>query len=93
VSFSHQKMRAAFCVGDRKLVRQAARQAVETRRALEVVQRVFALDRVGHGLFSSAAWKVTPSRMAWRSTVRPWRAASASSHSLAMYEYGDEKSK
>jgi hypothetical protein len=26
-------------------------------------------------------------------TVRPWRAASASIHSEAMYEYGDEKSK
>jgi hypothetical protein len=31
--------------------------------------------------------------MARRRTTRPWRAASASIHSLAMYEYGDEKSK
>jgi len=45
------------------------------------------------GLRSSAAWKVTPSRMACHCTARPWRAASASIHSDAMYEYGDEKSK
>src|SRR5574337_1296951 len=30
--------------------------------------------------------------IARRCTVRPWRAAIASIHSLAMYEYGDEKS-
>jgi hypothetical protein len=45
------------------------------------------------GLLSSAAWKVAPSRMACQRTVRPWRAATASIHSDAMYEYGDEKSK
>ena len=44
------------------------------------------------GLFSSAAWKVTPSSIAFQRTVRPCRAASASIHSEAMYEYGDEKS-
>jgi hypothetical protein len=45
-----------------------------------------------HRARSSAAWKVTPSRIAFQRTVRPCRAASASIHSEAKYEYGDEKS-
>jgi hypothetical protein len=45
------------------------------------------------GLFSSAAWKVAPSRMAWPVHRAAVARRQASIHSEAMYEYGDEKSK
>ena len=44
------------------------------------------------GDFNSVTWNVAPSSSACQRTVRPCRAASASIHSEAMYEYGDEKS-
>ena len=61
----------------------------ERSKSCRVYSRLIGWDT---GLFSSAAWKLTPSSIAFQRTVRPCRAASASIHSEAMYEYGDEKS-
>ena len=86
-------MRAAFWVGIGKcagiFIGTQAKRAERSKSSSEY-SRLIGCDT---GLFSSAAWKVAPSRIAFQLTVRPWRAASASIHSEAMYEYGDEKSK
>ena len=83
----------AFCVGtgnfSGKVNGTPAKRAERAKSCSEYSRLIGWLT----GLFSSAAWKVTPSSTACQRTVRPWRAASASIHSEAMYEYGDEKSK
>ena len=90
---SQQKTRAAFCVkigNFSGLVSGTPAKRAERSKSRNEYSRLIGCAT---GLFSSAAWKVTPSRMACQRTVRAWRAASASIHSEAMYEYGDEKSK
>ena len=86
-------MRAAFCVATGKVSGNVngtpAKRAERSKSSSEYSR----LSGWLTGLFSSAAWNVTPSSTARQRTVRPWRAASASIHSDAMYEYGDEKSK
>src|SRR5450432_949315 len=92
-SLSHQNKRAAFCVaigkGSGNLNGTPAKRADRSKSCNEYSRLIGWLT----GLFSSAAWKVTPSRIAFQFTMRPCRAAKASIHSEAMYVYGDEKSK
>jgi hypothetical protein len=77
---------------DRKLLRQGERHAGEARRALEVVQRVLALDRMADRALQLGRLERDAEQDRVPAHRRPWRAASASIHSEAMYEYGDEKS-
>ena len=86
-------MRAAFIVAignfsGRRSGTPAKR--AERSKSSSVYSRFSGYDT---GLLISVTWKVAPSRIARQFTTRPWRAASASIHSDAMYEYGDEKSK
>ena len=85
-SWIHQKTRAAFCEGWGK--DRGKTSGTPSKRAERAKSRCEYSRLSGWliGLFSSAAWKVTPSSIARQSTVRPWRAATASIHSDATYE-------
>ncbi len=92
MSCNHQKTRAAFCVGTGKRsgsVHGTASKRAERAKSRSEYSRLSGYDT---GLCSPAAWNVTPSSSACQRSGRPWRAASASIHSDAMYEYGEEKS-
>ena len=86
-------MRAAFWVGMGNfsgILSGTPSKRAERSKSCSEYSRLIGCDT---GALSSAAWKVAPRRMAFQCTVRPWRAARASTHSDAMYEYGEEKSK